>query len=215
MFLLMPGVFLFCRQNLPSVHFAQLLDLCTNQSDECYQMAWYEFERRYRKVIFGRIRAHLRRWNAANNVSYVEEISSRVTERLLANECRALRTFKGRDNEGKFVSFLNIVCLHSANSYMIVEIKLNPVALENIVIPSEDKPAVSDELVRILRDKLGKTQKSQFYTERDILVLLLRFIAGFKSKEVAQVPLLRFPKDNDHNVDIIVHRLCKTISEKK
>lgn len=106
-----PGFVLYCKQNLRGIHFSELLDICSNPSHDCYQEAWYEFERRYREIIFGRIRMYLKRWNAANNLDYVKDISSKITERLLANDCHALTTFAGRDNEANssasWASFVN------------------------------------------------------------------------------------------------------------
>jgi hypothetical protein len=207
-----PGFLLYCRQNLSIIHFAELLDLCINRAHECYQEAWYEFERRYRAIIFARIRAHLLRWSAANNREYVADISGKITERLLANECRALRTFKGRENEGKFISFLNVICQRTANSYMILQTQLNPALLEEITIPQEDKADLFDLYVETLRDKLADSQKSPLNIERDMFVFLLRFMAEFKSKDVAAIPLLKL---SPHNVDIIVHRLCAILRDRK
>jgi len=211
---LFPGILLYCKQNLPAMHFSDLLDFCSNRRDECYEKAWYEFERRYRKVIFGRIRLHLKRFNAANNISYVEDISSQVTERLLDNDCWVLQIFRGRDNEGKFINFLNIICFRITINYMKALLKSNRVDLNSVIIPIEDKIIIEelfDFCSETLRAELQSSQKSLFYIERDILVFLMRTITGFKSKEVAQVPSLNL---NEHNVDIIMYRLSDVFKNK-
>lgn len=150
---------------------------------------------------------HLKRFNEANNVTYAEDISSQVTERLLDDDCHVLQIFKGRDNEGKFINYLNIICFRITINYMKPLLKPDRVDLESVTVPVEDK-IIIEELFEFcsetLRAKLQNSQKSPFYTERDILVFLMRTITGFKSKEVAHVPSLNL---NEHNVDIIMYRL--------
>ena len=202
-----PGFWLYCKQNLSGIPFSDLLDMCSNPRHECYQEAWNEFERRYRKDIFRRIHMHLLRWNLAKNVSYVEDISGKITERLLANEYRVLKNFEGRDNEGKFISYLNIMCLHITNKYMKDRRRLDLVDLDPDIAGPGIDPNLNEEKfeywVEVLQDKIQNSQKSPFHSERDIFVFMLRHFAKFKSKDVAQIPLLNL---SDHNVDVISHR---------
>ena len=211
---LFPGILLYCKQNLPAIHFSELLDMCANRSHNCFQEAWYEFERRYRTVIFGRIRKQLKRWNAADNLSYVEDISSLVTERLLDNDCWALKVFRGRDNEGKFISYLNIICFRIAINYMKDRLKSDWVELSSVIISFKESIVIEEIFefcAQTLRRKLQDSQKSPFHIERDLLAFLMRTVAGFKSKEVAQIPLLNL---NEHNVNIIMYRLSDAFNDK-
>jgi DNA-directed RNA polymerase specialized sigma24 family protein len=202
--------------DLRTAEFKQLLNICVNPGHRLFQKAWHEFENRYRTIILGRIRNYLIRWNTSNNLDVVHDISSSVTLRLLNNDFRALKKFRERDNEAKFISFLNVICKHSAYSYMMGFIKINKMLKENDELNLSrfisDHPDVAEDIqdfvVNLLRGSLSETQKSAYHRERDILIYILRNIAGFKAKEVAQIPLLKISQGN---VDNVVNRLSKLI----
>jgi hypothetical protein len=208
----LPATILFSNLNIGDVKFYELLDICSNPGHRHFQQGWYDFERRYRNVILGRIRMHLRRWNEANNTYTVEEIASRVVHRLLANNYRALKSFRGRDHEGKFISFLNVICRNTAHAFMLEKITRNEVDLTEttpelksyLANHSEVAEELHDYLVGKFRQSLAATQKSDYHIERDILIYLLRVIGGFKAKEVEQIPLLNVTQSN---VDNVMNRL--------
>ncbi|MFQ5823286.1 MAG: hypothetical protein ACE5JB_04455 [bacterium] len=194
------------------IEFKQLLDICVNPRHNFFQNAWNEFESRYRTIILGRIRKYLNKWSKSNNVDIVHEISSSVTMRLIKNDFKALKQFREREHEGKFINFLNVICRHTAHSYMMEIIKKDEFYKEVEGYASHrflfDHPDIAEDiydfLVNSLRRILSKTHKSPYHQERDILIYLLRIIAGFKAKEVAQIPLLNITQGN---VDNIMNRL--------
>jgi len=217
---LFPGILLYCKQILTAMHFSVLLDMCSHRSDECYQKAWHEFERRYRKVILGHIRKHLTRFNEANNVGHAEEISSRVTKRLIDKDCHVLQIFKGRDNEGKLINYLKAICFFITINYMEEVFRSSGVPIDSVTIP------ISGEVIReekdfqlytkTFHDILRNSNKSTFHIERDIYILLMREIGCFKAKEVAQIPLLKFDqKKGEDRVNTIVDRLWDAVKKHK
>lgn len=209
---LLPGFLFLSNLDLQKVDFNKLLDICADPSHRYFQQGWYDFERRYRNIIFGRIRMHLKRWSEANNLHSVEEISSQVTQRLLANDYRPIKNFRGRDNEGKFISFLSVICRNTAYAYMLEKITRSEIDLvetaNGLKSYMVDHPSIGEELhnflVSKLRQSLLETQKSDYHKERDILIYILRVIGSFKAKEVEQIPLLNITQGN---VDNVMNRL--------
>ncbi|MFQ5864374.1 MAG: hypothetical protein ACE5IW_04000 [bacterium] len=202
--------------DLRTVEFKHLLNICVNRRHRLYQKAWNEFENRYRTVILGRIRNYLIKWNTSNNIDIVYDISSSVTVRLIDNNFRALKQFREKENEAKFINFLNVICRHSAYSYMMEFVKKNEILKQNDESSLNrflcDHPGVAEDIqdfvVSALRHLLSDTHKSTYHQERDILVYLLRNIAGFKAKEVAQIPLLKITQGN---VDNVVNRISQLL----
>ncbi|MFQ6112615.1 MAG: RNA polymerase sigma factor [bacterium] len=202
--------------NITAIEFRQLLDICVNPGHRLFQRAWHEFENRYRTVILGRIRNYLIKWNTSKNVDIVDDISSSVTFRLIHNDFRALKEFREKDNEDKFVNFLSVICRNSAYSYMMDYIKRKHILKENEELNLHrfisERPHIADEiqdyLVHILRRSFSETHKSIYHRERDILIYLLRAVAGFKAREVAQIPVLDI---SEGNVDTVINRISKLL----
>lgn len=202
-----PGFFLFCHQDLTELHFSSLLNMCANRTHECFQQAWTEFDRRYRDIIFGRIRLHLRRWNKASDTDLAEEVLCEVIARLIVNDFRAIMSFRARNDEAKFLNFLNVICRNTTNQVVVSMLIKSGLSLDEGLLQeisvSENEENAKDVYygcVFILRDKLSHTQKKPFHQERDILVFLLRLLSGFRAKEVAKMALLEITPGNIENV---------------
>lgn len=205
--LLFPGIFLICIQNLTDVAdsaFANFLEILAEPKHECYEKAWREFERRYRTLIFGRIRA------VTQNPTQIEEISAQVLKRLLDHNFRALKNFRAKNEEKAFISFLNIVCRRTAIAHMLslrmsTDAELDDYSSHGF---SDETQSLYDHLVEILNDAHTDRQKNDYHQHRDILIFTLRKVAGFRAKEVAALPLLN---TTDGNVDNVVNRLSNLI----
>lgn len=214
---LIPGFFLISALDVSNVDFDALLTICVERNHECYREAWIEFERRYRKTILARIRKYLTRWNKSNDVAIVKDISSLVSLRLIKNDFRALRTFRGRKTEGKFFQFLNVICRNCAYVYMINYVNENEGLSDSQLqeyLTHHPKVAedLFDALINKLRTALSGTHKSAYYIERDIFVFLLRIFCGFQAKEVEQIPLLGITHGNVENVITRVSNLLNRLS---
>lgn len=205
---------------LKEIFFAKLLDICSDPDHKRFHQAWYEFDRRYRPVIFGRIRKYLLKFSKANHLEIVEDIASEVTYSLLKNEYRALKTFRGREQESKLIAFLNVICIKSSYGVMLRYLGVTESNLEDetrniknfIKLNRGSEEEVHDYFVNRLRLAQSDTQKSKFNKERDIVVYILRMIAGFKAKEVEQIVALNITAGN---VDNVVSRLSNLLKESK
>ena len=212
MIIFIPVFILFCKQNLKEIEFAAFLDILIDPEHECYAKAWYEFERRYRRLIFGRIHNQLKRWNRNGDLDLMADISGKVSERLTMNEFRIIKIFRARDSEGRFIKYLSIISQTTANAELKKYYSKKTTSLDdegNYVLEpalelTENVEDVYELVVKKIRHKFADKQKSHFHQERDIFICTLRCIASFKSKEIAEIPLL---KTKPHNVDVVVDRI--------
>ena len=203
--------------DLRKIHFADLLDICIDRRHNRYQQAWHEFERRYGPIIFGRIRNYLRRWNKANDLYCVEEISARIAQRLITNDFRAIRLFHARDKETRFVSYLSVICRNAAYTHIVSARVAEELSRDG---SDHDEPIVElwqgancedihNGVTNKLEIELSSSKKTIYHQERDILVYLLRYLAGFTAKEVASIPSLGLTKTNVENVTNRLTNLIK------
>lgn len=200
--------------NVQKLDLRQLLTVCTDPKHKDYRMAWYEFERRYRPIILGRIRNCLTLWNKQNDRTIIQEIASDISMRLVKNNFRVLRNFRATRNEKQLIQFLNVMSRNTTYAYMIAYVKNKAIPLDEGLGTFRElmaeNPRTAEDLVDLLvnelRANLSGTRKPDYHVERDIFVFLLRCLYGFKAKEVESIPLLGM---NSHSVDNVVHRLSK------
>jgi len=187
----------------------QLLKICVDPKNKNYQQGWYEFDRRYRKVILGKI------LNITKNQENVKDIAQMVMVRLIANDFRALKNFRAKDSEPTFKAFLNVICRMTSFAHLAKISKEVDIDPERDLVnpePQNDGNGTHEKIVSSLRKILNHTQKSDYNIERDIFIFALRKISEFKAKEVAQIPLL---KTDAGNVDNIVSRLLEKLKKNK
>ncbi len=187
--------------NLTEIDLKQLLKICVDPKNKNYQQGWREFERRYQKLMLGKIHC------ITKNQENVKDIAQMVMVRLMVNDFRALKKFRAKDSEPTFKAFLNVICRMTSFAYLPKISK--EVALDNegtLVSPEpqHDGNGTHEKIARSLRKILNQTQKSDYNKERDIFIFALRKISDFKAKEVAQIPLLKIKADH---VDTVVGRL--------
>ena len=183
------------------------LTVLVNTNNKFHESAWYEFDRRYRKVILSKIH------KITSVHSDVEEIIGLILTKLVSNEFKILRNFRSTDSEAAFRVYLSQVARTTALGYFAPKNTV-PLNEEMLIedITADDKPENNyKELAGILRTVLSTTKKKKFNKERDIFIFLLRRYGDFKSKEVAQIPLL---KTSEHNIDIVVARLQQLVRKK-
>ncbi len=192
---------------LADIDLKQLLRICTDPTNKNYQNGWYEFERRYRKLMLGKI------LSITKNHENVKDIAQMVMVRLIVNDFRALKNFRAIDSEPAFKAFLNVICRMTAFAYLAKtskEVDIDPEKEPVSPEPQNDGNGTHKKIGDSLRKILNETQKSDYNKERDIFIFALRKISEFKTKEVAQIPLLKIKA---HNVDIVVNRLMDDLRE--
>ncbi len=191
--------------NLAEIDLKRLLKICVDPANKYYQQGWYEFERRYQKLMLGKI------LSITKNQENVKDIAQMVMVRLMVNDFRALKTFRAKDSEPTFKAFLNVICRMTSFAYLAKTSK--EVALDNeghLVSPEPQNNGngTHEKIVSSLRKIINQTQKSDYNKERDIFIFALRKISEFKAKEVAQIPVLKIKADH---VDTVVGRLMKDL----
>jgi hypothetical protein len=158
------------------------------------------------------------RWKRHNDQAFISDVLSVVRLKLIAKDFKALREFQKRDDEQSFRSFLCRVCHNATISIMLAETRHELVDFDPEIYqtePSEDPEAffqfVSQSLHTCVKDK----QKHSHNAQRDIFIFLLRQVARFRAKEVAQLPILRDSSGSikPGNIDNIVNRLGENLKK--
>ena len=187
-----------------------LLQICVDREHECYRNAWLEFERRYRKVILGRI------YSITKNREDTQDIAQTVMLRLIDNDFRVLNIFYSKHSEIAFIAWLNVICTYTSFSHLSKRRATEE--LDEDQKSSIDAAKTRSEIekqgqwVSALRNALSATKKSSFASERDIFIFLLRKLYEFESKEVAEILALDVTPGN---VDNIVNRLSNLLRKNK
>lgn len=190
-------------------NFKDFLKVLVNPNHKLHQSAWYEFDRRYRVIMLANIH------KITSRPDDVKEIIQIIMEKLVSNDFKVLRNFQAVESESAFKVYLSEISWTTALGYVNKIKKTTPL---NEDLPIEDTSASKDmdasykESVELLRAALSGSQKKKFNQERDIFIYLLRRYGDFKSKEVAQIPLL---DTSEHNIDIVVNRIENLVKNKK
>lgn len=194
----------------------QLLAICCDYRHAEFDAKWREFGSRYDELIVGRIRHSLVRWKRHNDPALVGDVLSNVRYKLIAKDFKALREFEKRDDEQSFISFLSRVCHNATVSFMLSETRHDLVDIDEQTFqaePSEDPEAFFRFVSQSLFKSVAGRQSHSYNTQRDILIFLLRQVASFRAKEMAQIPILGGPDGGikPGNIDNIVNRLGETL----
>jgi DNA-directed RNA polymerase specialized sigma24 family protein len=183
----------------------QLVELCL----QCNENAWVEFLRRYRSLI-GRVAARTLRGAAfPHTPESVDNLVGDSLDRLLANECRALRELEWR-HDGALRGLLQVIAstvtqdhmrrLRSQKRDISKEVSLEP----ELVLPATD---VSGKLEQtILLDQLAKCLERVIQGEPDCVrdVAIFRLFYGHR---ITAADLSRFYKINIRKVENTLARL--------
>jgi len=190
--------------NVEAIPFKKFLSICANRNHPDHQKAWHAFDQRYRGTILRPVLAVTR------SKHDIEEIVCKVLVRLIESDFKALRMFRG-ENEQTFRGYLSKISRFAAIGHVVREKLRREDELDDQTQTQASEVDVSllhEHLVDLARAVQSETQKPEFFRERDTFVLVLRKVAGFRSKDVARIPLLNM---NPHNVDVVVNRLTTLI----
>lgn len=188
--------------------FSEFLDALTDRTHAAYQAAWREFERRYAAFLLGKIHIMVR------NQPQALECFSRVLERLVDRDFKAIRDFRERDSESAFRVYLRMI----VRSIVFSSKSERATSLDEVDLPA---PAPTNEhlnrdaharLAHSFRSLLlaPDSRKELHMVERDIFVFALRTVAGFESRPVSEIPVLGL---SPHGVDIVVSRMRSKLKD--
>jgi len=181
---------------------------------------WEKFQQRWRRVIFGfLLRAlHFRGINE-DQVTLADDLAQDVYVRLVQNDGRMMRTFKG-ETEFEAAAFLARVCASAVEDYWRKNTTIRRGAGEvvsiNNALGMEDSAGIADVdrdalLSWIDVQRLVEADSDRRNAARNVLIFKLHFIDGLTVPEIAQYPGFNLTEEG---VESVVHRL-KTKLKKK
>jgi RNA polymerase sigma factor (sigma-70 family) len=164
-----------------------LLDLCLRSND---QAQWQEFVRRTQPLIANVIINTLRRWRDPAP-SLVDDLVQETFLRLLANDCKALRSIRN-EYENTIFGYLKVVASNvSCDHFRQPRNKVSEVELDDMVVPPSPDgfdriqfERLKDQIEACLERGLSSSQTYK----RDVAIFWLYYEQGYTAKEVSEIP---------------------------
>ncbi len=188
--------------------FPLFLEVLANQRHKHYEASWREFEKKYKDRILAKL--HL----ALKDEEAVQDCFSKVLERLVLHNFKAITDFRERKSESAFVVYLLRIAWTIALSQIKGRVNL---AIDDLQLEAKQtsygdvERKVQKWLVLLLRNTLSCTRKESFTLERGIFIFVMRVVGNFHSKDISTIPLLGL-KD-EHAVDVIKSRFKKIVNK--
>lgn len=166
--------------------------------------AWREFMNRFQKFIAMVIIKECERLRYQNGTENIEDFLHTVYLRLLQNDCKALKNFKGR-YQNSIISYLKLIALNAVRSDFKKgsnnEIKIS----DSLPIPIEPPREYSKQETEDFVDHCLKTIAQQRRNgDRDVLIFRYRVLQEFEIDEIAEMPEFR---------ELSIKRLQNIVSE--
>jgi RNA polymerase sigma-70 factor (ECF subfamily) len=149
--------------------------------------AWHRFLREYQRCIQGAILSLLAKFSIHES-EIAEDIFTAVIEKLLVNDCRALRNFKWNS---KVSTWLVSVARNKTYDYLR-GLKRRPTVSMSTPLDGEDdemeKVLASDlDLAHDLEVRLTAEEALEMLPTKEKLILKLYYIEGMKEREIAEL----------------------------
>jgi RNA polymerase sigma factor (sigma-70 family) len=149
--------------------------------------AWHRFLREYQTRIHGAIMSLLAKFSI-HEVEVADDIFASVIEKLLVDDCRALRRFQGKS---KFSTWLVSIARNKTYDYLR-SLKRKPTVSMSTPMDDEDddmeKMLAADlDLEHDLEIRLTAEEALDMLPAQEKLVLKLYYIEGMKEKEIAEL----------------------------
>lgn len=159
----------------------RLIARCIAREDR----AWHRFLREYQTCIQGAIMSLLAKFSI-HEVEVADDIFASVIEKLLVDDCRALRRFQGKS---KFSTWLVSIARNKTYDYLR-SLKRKPTVSMSTPIDDEDddmeKMLAADlDLEHDLETRLTAEEALDMLPTEERLVLKLYYIEGMKEREIA------------------------------
>lgn len=206
-------ILIFMEQTVLSLK--KILDLCADPVSKEWENAWVQLLSRYKKLIYHFINKSCNSWQIARlnlqRSAVIDDIFSDVIYLLYDK----IETFKNRNSEQKFISWLQIICSRATSRYMKRIIK-QLLTEDNIEEFQDYKDSFGtlkswelyEDIVSLLR-----TQLKNRFAERDIHIFMLNIWAGFQPKHISEHPCFTDLKLN--NIEVIISRTKKNIKNNR
>jgi hypothetical protein len=189
----------------------QLINQCTTFEGSKRELAWREFFKRYKKLIFYFIERSCNQWSLLRLKLQKRDVMDDVLSEVLFALNRDLANFKNRDSEKKFIAWLQVVCNRTTGIYLKRVFKNNISEIDIQEVPQMKKGhddvvlwELYESVVETLREKLPPGMK---YMERDINIFLLNVWFGFPPKLIVGHPC--YNKLSVNSVEVIINRVKK------
>jgi RNA polymerase sigma-70 factor (ECF subfamily) len=161
----------------------QLISRCIERDEA----AWREFLERYSDCIYGSVVSLLKKYSAQTSDA-ADEIYAAVIEKLLADECRALRSFKWNS---RLTTWLISVARNKAYDHLRAVRRRPDVSLDAPVSEDHDDymSFIADDadLDRELEAALTVEEALEKLLPEERLILKLYYIEGLKEREIADL----------------------------
>ncbi|MCK6623123.1 MAG: hypothetical protein HUU32_16095 [Calditrichaceae bacterium] len=207
--------------------FEELFEHLINPASPRYEWAWKEFMRRYGKVIREAIKWRCYRWNSRmlrkQIGDVINDIEMRVLEILFKDGFKALRDFRQKDSEEKFIAWLRQISSRAAGR------ELKDKLLDDIRVSGEDLAQDDEASLDIIKGADDDTRWENFEDwatvyydeikkkrgnlERDLHMFMLRAWAEFDPEKIVSFPCFKGMKP--HNVEVVVNRVRDIIGKRK
>lgn len=204
-----------------SLTFQQLLDYCSDSNSQCWQSAWGEFIKRYKKFMYDIVTYRCLKYNiprVRRQLSdVVNDVFDEVTLLLCKNHCRALQEYRARDNEKKFRAWLTTICNRTTYNYVqdhffepLVESDLQE--FQNCIhgLDLDIRWQLYEDHVNLLR-KFSKRHKR--HIERDINIFNMYIWADFSAPMLSSIPCLN--NIGHRVVDNVVNRMRANLRQSR
>lgn len=181
-------------QNLETVPFSQLLDCCSDKQCPYWESAWREFLRRYKEYIYMYIVKRCATWNnprlRRQFSDIVNDAVADVFVILSRNDHQAIKDFRERDNEERFLAWLTILCSRAAGRHIrknflprLVEGEIEEFRESLNAIDPDEQWELYETVVSALRQGSAN--------ERDINIFLTYSWADFSPQMISTLPCFR------------------------
>ena len=161
----------------------RLIERCIAREDR----AWHRFLRDYQRCIQGAILSLLAKFSI-HETEIADDIFAAVIEKLLVDDCRALRRFKWNS---KLSTYLVSIARNKTYDYLR-GLKRKPTVSMSTPLDDEDdameKVLASDlDLERDLEVRLTAEEALDLLPTKEKLILKLYYIEGMKEREIAEL----------------------------
>lgn len=192
----------------------QLITYCTDIDGSKRELAWREFFRRYKKLIFYFIERSCNQWSLSRLQLQKRDVLDDVLSEVLIMINKNLADFKNQDSEKKFIAWLQVVCNRTCSIYLKRVFKNNISEVDILDIPLLKKGhediimwELHEFMVETLRSELPNSTKN---LERDINIFLLNVWFGFPTEQITEHPCYNHLTHD--SIKSIVTRIKKNVS---
>ena len=197
----------------------ELLDACSDAQSPQHRKGWLLFMDQFQPYIERKVIHYCTKWNVPRLGFQFNEcandIQAQVFEILCQKDFRALRNFKERDNEYRFMSYLSVICHNATAHYMkkylkhLADVETDDLRQLSTEMADDTRGQLFEYVVHQLRSAKKKLPKN---FERDLNLYLLYVWGDFSKEMIVEMPAFR-GQITPKMVDLAVYRLRGLLRE--